>query len=164
MTSTPGRSFLSSLQGDPLDLIPRLDHADLTPDRSYMPPLQSLYCTRSINLFRKESFGSGFFCFRFARALMSLPADRPETAGGQVELRTRGRPHSMHLPHPPTSPTEDAAKPLRRPLSHGAAGEAVGDGGGELMLLMYVLGGREVGQVTVFRRPLSVWRLDLTRL
>jgi hypothetical protein len=41
----------------------------------------------------------------------------------------------------------------------------VGDGGGgELMLLMYVLGGREVGQVTVFRRPLSVWRLDLTRL
>jgi hypothetical protein len=93
---------------------------------------------------------------------MSLPADRPETAGGQVELRTR-RPHSMHLPHPPASPTEDAAKPLRRPLSHGEA-TAVGDGGGELMLLMYVLGGREVGQVTVFRRPLSVWRLDLTRL
>ncbi len=96
---------------------------------------------------------------------MSLPADRPETAGGQVELRTRGRPHSMHLPpHPALSPTDDAAKPLRRPLSHGEA-TAVGDGGGgELMLLMYVLGGREVGQVTVFRRPLSVWRLDLTRL
>ncbi len=104
------------------------------------------------------------YCFRFARALMSLPADRAETAGGQVELRTR-RPHSMHLPHPPASPTEDAAKPLRRPLSHGAGeATAVGDGGGELMLLMYVLGGREVGQVTVFRRPLSVWRLDLTRL
>jgi hypothetical protein len=99
---------------------------------------------------------------------MSLPADRPETAsaGGEVELRTR-RPHSMHLPPPSASPTEDAAKPLRRPLSHGTgAGEAtaVGDVGGELMLLMYVLGGREVGQVTVFRRPLSVWRLDLTRL
>ncbi len=94
---------------------------------------------------------------------MSLPADRPETAGGQVELRTRGRPHSMHLPPHPASPTEDAAKPLRRPLSHGEVA-AVDDGGGELMLLMYVLGGREVGQVTVFRRPLSVWRLDLTRL
>ena len=35
---------------------------------------------------------------------------------------------------------------------------------GELLILMYVLGGREVGQVTVFRRPLSLWKLDLTKL
>jgi hypothetical protein len=32
-----------------------------------------------------------------------------------------------------------------------------------LMLLMYVLGGREVGHVTVFKRPISIWRLDLTK-
>jgi hypothetical protein len=28
---------------------------------------------------------------------------------------------------------------------------------------MYIVGGREVGQVTVFKRPISMWRLDLTR-
>ncbi len=33
----------------------------------------------------------------------------------------------------------------------------------QLLLLMYIVGGREVGQVTVFRRPISVWRLDLTK-
>ncbi len=33
----------------------------------------------------------------------------------------------------------------------------------QLVLLMYIVGGREVGQVTVFRRPISVWRLDLTK-
>ncbi len=37
------------------------------------------------------------------------------------------------------------------------------DGEQQLLLLMYVVGGREVGQVTVFRRPISVWRLDLTK-
>ncbi len=33
----------------------------------------------------------------------------------------------------------------------------------QLTLLMYIVGGREVGQVTVFKRPISVWRLDLTK-
>jgi len=33
----------------------------------------------------------------------------------------------------------------------------------QLTLLMYVVGGRESGQSTVFRRPISVWRLDLTK-
>eukprot|EP00095_Tigriopus_kingsejongensis_P007116 maker-scaffold303_size215788-snap-gene-1.11 protein:Tk07116 transcript:maker-scaffold303_size215788-snap-gene-1.11-mRNA-1 annotation:"ras guanine nucleotide exchange factor f" len=36
-------------------------------------------------------------------------------------------------------------------------------GENQLMLLMYILGGREVGQVTVFKRPISVWKLDLTK-
>ena len=35
---------------------------------------------------------------------------------------------------------------------------------GQLIMDMYILGGREVGQVTVFKRPLSVWKLDLTSL
>ena len=34
----------------------------------------------------------------------------------------------------------------------------------QLMLLMYIVGGREVGQVTVFKRPISIWKLDLTKL
>jgi hypothetical protein len=33
----------------------------------------------------------------------------------------------------------------------------------QLQLLMYIVGGREVGQVTVFKRPISMWKLDLTR-
>ena len=33
----------------------------------------------------------------------------------------------------------------------------------QLKLFMYIVGGREVGQVTVFRRPVSMWRLDLTK-
>ena len=33
----------------------------------------------------------------------------------------------------------------------------------QLTLLMYIVGGREVGQVTVFKRPISLWRLDLTK-
>lgn len=32
-----------------------------------------------------------------------------------------------------------------------------------LTLLMFVVGGREVGQVTVFKRPISIWKLDLTK-
>jgi hypothetical protein len=32
----------------------------------------------------------------------------------------------------------------------------------QLSLLMYVIGGR-VGQVTVFNRPISLWKLDLTK-
>jgi hypothetical protein len=106
---------------------------------------------------------------------MSAPVDGPGEASGHVELRTR-RPHSIHLLGDDQEEEGDdhigggsftavAAKP--RPASHGgtvgSSTVPVG-GGGELMLLMYVLGGREVGQVTVFRRPLSVWRLDLTRL
>ena len=51
--------------------------------------------------------------------------------------------------------------------SVGGAKEFVDDhdgrGSHQLTLLMYVVGGREVGQVTVFRRPISVWRLDLTK-
>ena len=33
----------------------------------------------------------------------------------------------------------------------------------QLRLLMYIVGGREVGQVTVFKRPISMWKLDLTK-
>ena len=33
----------------------------------------------------------------------------------------------------------------------------------QLKLLMYIVGGREIGQVTLFKRPISMWKLDLTR-
>ena len=37
------------------------------------------------------------------------------------------------------------------------------DNRSQLRLLMYIVGGREVGQVTVFKRPISMWKLDLTK-
>jgi hypothetical protein len=72
----------------------------------------------------------------------------------------------MNLPGevPHEADDEDGEARRRRPASSHLGDTAVGGDSSELMLLMYVLGGREVGQVTVFRRPLSVWRLDLTRL
>ena len=33
----------------------------------------------------------------------------------------------------------------------------------QLKLLMFIVGGREIGQVTVFKRPISMWKLDLTK-
>ena len=33
----------------------------------------------------------------------------------------------------------------------------------QLKLLMYIVGGREIGQVTLFKRPISMWKLDLTK-
>lgn len=33
----------------------------------------------------------------------------------------------------------------------------------QLKLLMFIVGGREIGQVTLFKRPISMWKLDLTR-
>ena len=43
-------------------------------------------------------------------------------------------------------------------------GEASSWAEGQLIMDMYILGGREVGQVTVFKRPLSIWKLDLTSI
>ena len=33
----------------------------------------------------------------------------------------------------------------------------------QLKLLMYIIGGREIGQATLFKRPISMWKLDLTK-
>lgn len=55
---------------------------------------------------------------------------------------------------------ENKVSPLKTLSSHSAEPEGVEN---QLMLLMYILGGREVGQVTVFKRPISVWKLDLTK-
>ena len=33
----------------------------------------------------------------------------------------------------------------------------------QLKLLMFIVGGREIGQVTLFKRPISMWKLDLTK-
>ena len=33
----------------------------------------------------------------------------------------------------------------------------------QLKLLMYIVGGREIGQATLFKRPISMWKLDLTK-
>ena len=108
------------------------------------------------------------FYSRFARALMSPPtqdeAARGCRQGAAVELR--GRPRSMNILREVASSdkAEEVVGPNRRPASSHRGEGGSSDGGGELMLLLYVLAGREIGQVTVFRRPLSVWRLDLTRL
>ena len=90
----------------------------------------------------------------------------------QVELRSRPkseylertevRPFSARpLSHQPTRAGE---LPVRGENRVAPAGTEESWEQGELLLLMYIVGGREVGQVTVFRRPLSVWKLDLTRL
>jgi len=101
-----------------------------------------------------------------AQALMAPTAD--SSALGGMELREAphqkaARPKSAFIQ--PSGSTElQARRP--RPLSDGRLGEAVAAAAypPQLRLLMYVIGGREVGQVTVFRRPLSIWRLELTRL
>ena len=112
-----------------------------------------------------------FTLFRFAEALKSpTTGDSPSC---QVELRTRPKSEFVERPENPSFRT--------RPLSHleQSVRDKVGlktvenrvspvaDQGweqSELQLHMYIVGGREVGQVTVFRRPLSIWRLDLTKL
>ena len=54
--------------------------------------------------------------------------------------------------------------PTMDDLSAGDGGEASSWAEGQLIMDMYILGGREVGQVTVFKRPLSIWKLDLTSI
>ena len=90
-----------------------------------------------------------FLCCRFAEALKSPTEPAP---GMRCEVELRSRPSSR--PPPPSKPVNQVA-----PAATGERWEQ-----GELLLLMYVLGGREVGQVTVFKRPLSVWKLDLTKI
>ena len=100
----------------------------------------------------------------FAAALMS-PCSGEERGTG-LELREAGggrkaRPRSAVVASTKLREgREEPAKP--RPLSTGPEQEEQYPA--QLRLLMYVVGGREVGQVTVFRRPLSIWRLELTRL
>ena len=65
--------------------------------------------------------------------------------------------------------TVDTSAPIRdnkvSPINDKPADRDSVDGGDttNLLLLMFVVGGREVGQVTVFRRPISLWKLDLTK-
>ena len=77
------------------------------------------------------------------------------------------------LPKP--SPLSCSSTPLpgrkMRPVSTGGRVESAemlefkdrDENRNQLQLLMYIVGGREVGQVTVFKRPISMWKLDLTR-
>jgi len=115
----------------------------------------------------------------FAAALMSPPVDDLPHPGAALELREAGslsrerevggktRPKSAFLGAATTELQEVASEVRRqRPLSTGEEDLPACNGfyPPQLRLLMYVIGGREVGQVTVFRRPLSIWRLELTRL
>ena len=119
---------------------------------------------------------------------------RPQTTTGsscQVELRTRPRSEFIRTgirtnPYK-SGPSESGETDGRRPrscdqaiiggpgggnkvaptmddLSANNGDEASSWAEGQLIMDMYILGGREVGQVTVFKRPLSIWKLDLTSI
>ena len=81
--------------------------------------------------------------------------------------------HSLNFPilFQPTTPTLAGARKAR-PLSADmnrvapsspSSSSANCNDNNELLLLLFLIGGREVGQVTVFKRPISIWRLDLTK-
>ena len=64
----------------------------------------------------------------------------------------------IHRPESQASPVgscDSMGRPVRPP--------GMDPNHNQLNLLMYIIGGREVGQVTVFRRPISIWKLDLTK-
>ena len=52
-------------------------------------------------------------------------------------------------------------QPLREKIGSDLSRQ--GDNRKQLKLLMYIVGGREASQVTLFKRPISIWRLDLTQ-
>ena len=104
-----------------------------------------------------------------ATALMKPPppstksASPPSTNGNAAAASTkRTRPLSAeYASHPSTN----RVGPSPQPSSGGGSCNdgAVCNDNNELLLLLYLIGGREVGQVTVFKRPISIWRLDLTK-
>lgn len=72
----------------------------------------------------------------------------------------RQRPLSAEIRRPesqvsPVGSCDSMGRPVRPP--------GMDPNHNQLNLLMYIIGGREVGQVTVFRRPISIWKLDLTK-
>ena len=106
-------------------------------------------------------------------------------AGQNMKAPTQ-RPKSMAFPSPDTEKSFVNGVPMREVKPEGQGQKKVrpvsaeicrdnrvspmmmgevqnGGDANQLMLLMYIIGGREIGQVTVFKRPISVWRLDLTK-
>ena len=94
---------------------------------------------------------------------------RPKSEYFRKQISSHQQPQSSsHVPNRPLSCDQSSMKPAaaagNKVAPAGPGEEAASWSEGQLIMDMYVLGGREVGQVTVFKRPLSVWKLDLTSI
>ena len=91
----------------------------------------------------------------YAEAL-KCPTDESDTVQCEgVEMREKSGRHAMVRPRSEVISTNcNRARPL-------SAGKVDGVRGEMGQLVMYVVGGREVGKVTVFNRNISIWKLQL---
>lgn len=100
------------------------------------------------------------------RPLSSYESTTTESSISTVPIRKHTRPLSVEIGRDNKVAPEMDANPVRNPTSSVVKklpSQSQSQQGRQLVLMMYIVGGREVGQVTVFRRPISIWKLDLTK-